>query len=230
MHICQRIWHYFQQHRAASIVVGYVSVAIVIGLFILSNALGADLFGAFAHSPCSSGDRVYNVVSGDTLAGIATRYKTGMQRLASYNHIANPNLIYVDRTLCIPKLGGPPPSSPAKGPGNFYPYGQCTWYADQRYHQLHGVYVPWIKDANAWQWKDRAQDFHWQISGRPSIGAIINLQPWVEGAYGMGHVAVVEKILGNGHVIASSMNWGRYHRGVTYVQFAPGPGVAFITY
>jgi surface antigen len=62
------------------------------------------------------------------------------------------------------------------------------------------------------------------------MGAIIDLQPWVEGAYGLGHVAVVEKILSNGHVIASSMNWGAYYWEVSYIEFAPGPGVAFITY
>jgi hypothetical protein len=230
MHVCQRIWHYFQQHRVASIVVGHVSVAGVIGLLMLSNALGADLIGAFAHSPCSSGDHVYIVMSGDTLAGIAARYKVNMQRLASYNHIANPNFIYAHQTLCIPKSGGPPPPPPIKGLGNFFPYGQCTWYASQRYYRLHRVYVPWIKNSDAWQWRDRAQDFHWQISSRPSVGAIMDLQPWVEGAYGLGHVAIVEKILNNGHVIASGMNWGAYYWQVAYLEFAPGPGVTFITY
>jgi hypothetical protein len=43
-------------------------------------------------------------------------------------------------------------------------------------------------------------------------------------------VGVVEKILGNGAVIASNMNWGVYHWETTYVEFWPGPGVTFISY
>ncbi|HEY7415701.1 MAG TPA: CHAP domain-containing protein, partial [Ktedonobacteraceae bacterium] len=45
----------------------------------------------------------------------------------------------------------------AVGTRNLFPYGQCTWWADQRYHQLHGVYVPWVINANAWQWVARAK-------------------------------------------------------------------------
>jgi LysM repeat protein len=41
------------------------------------------------------------VVAGDTLSGIANRYGTSWSALASYNHIANPNLIYVDQVVCI---------------------------------------------------------------------------------------------------------------------------------
>jgi surface antigen len=118
-------------------------------------------------------------------------------------------------------------SSPV-GYVNVFPYGQCTWWANQRYHQLHGVFVPWRTQSNAWQWTARAYQFGWHVSRYPSVGSIIDLQPWVQGAYGLGHVAVVERILSNGHVITSNMNWGRYPWRVTYVQFAPGPGVTFI--
>ncbi len=95
---------------------------------------------------------------------------------------------------------------------------------------MHGVYVPWTTQSNAWQWTARAYNFHWHVSGAPSVGAIVNLQPWVQGAYSLGHVAVVERILQNRHVIASNMNWGIYYWQVTYVEFAPGPGVSFLTY
>ena len=54
-------------------------------------------------------------------------------------------------------------------------------------------------------------------------------QPWVQGAYGLGHVAVVEQVLNNGDVIASNMNWGAYYWQVTNVKYTPGPGVTFIT-
>lgn len=111
---------------------------------------------------------------------------------------------------------------------NPYPYPACTWWADQRYFQKHGYFVPWHSQANAWQWTARAHQFGWHVSTRPVLGSIIDLQPWVQGAYGLGHVAVVEKILRNGHVIASNMSWGANPYRVVDVEFAPGPGVTFI--
>jgi surface antigen len=121
-------------------------------------------------------------------------------------------------------------AAPPVGHRNVFPYGECTWWADQRYYQIHGVFVPWTTQSDAWQWTARAYQFGWHVSGSPSVGAIIDLQPWVQGAYGLGHVAVVEQVLSNGHVIASNMNWGGYPWQVTYVEFAPGPGVTFISW
>lgn len=226
----QRIWHYFQQHRTVSLIVAHVSVLMMLGLFFLGNALGGSLFGAFAQSSCSSGDKSYRVVSGDTLGGIAARYNTTWQKLSSYNHISNPNLIYVNQTICIPGKVASSGPAPVKGTGNYFSFPQCTYWANKRYYQLHGIYVPWTTQSNAWQWSDRARDFRWRVSTRPSPGAIVDLQPWVQGAYGLGHVAVVESMLSDGHVRASTMNWGAYPQQVTYVEFAPGSGVTFITY
>jgi len=230
----QRIWQYLQQHRVASIVVAHVLVVSVLGLLVVGDLLGGNIFGAFAQSPCSTGDQTYVVVSGDTLGAIASRYGTTWQKLASYNHIANPNLIYLNQKICIP--GSHSTSSnnndpaPVKGTGNYFPYGQCTWWANQRYYQLHGVYVPWTTNSDAWEWTARAYNFHWHVSSTPTVGAIVDLQPWVQGAYGLGHVAVVERVLSNGDVIASNMNWGIDYWEVVDVEFSPGPGVTFITY
>lgn len=118
----------------------------------------------------------------------------------------------------------------ARGKSNPFPQGTCTWWAAQRYHQLTGIYVPWKTQANAWQWAARAHQFHWKVSTKPAKGAIIDLQPWIQGAYGLGHVAVVEQVLKNGRVVASNMSWGAYPWRVTKVQFAPGKGVTFITF
>ncbi|MEO8972630.1 MAG: CHAP domain-containing protein [Ktedonobacteraceae bacterium] len=120
------------------------------------------------------------------------------------------------------------PNNPPAGSYNWFPYPACTWWADQRYHELHGVYVPWRTQANAWEWTARAQQFGWKVSTRASMGAIINLQPWVQGAYGLGHVAVVEKVYGDGSVLASNMSWGSNPYSVVYVHFYPGSGVTFI--
>ena len=45
---------------------------------------------------------VYIVKSGDTLSGIASKYKTTYQKIAAYNGISNPNLIYPGQKIKIP--------------------------------------------------------------------------------------------------------------------------------
>ena len=230
-------------HLGSPIIRHSVIIAAILGMVLVGSGLGARMMGVFAISPCARADQAYSVVNGDTLGGIATRYHTTWQRLASYNHIANPNIIYMHQTICIPGKARPthkpvpvkhpikhPVDPPIKGTGDYFSYGQCTWWASYRYFKLHGIYVPWKTQADAWEWAARARAFHWHISNTPSQGAIISLQPWVEGAYGLGHVAVVERVLKNGHVIASNMNWGAYYWEVTDVEFTPGPGVSFISF
>ncbi len=247
----QQVWKYFQQYSAVSFV-GKLSVAAILGVFFVCITLGLNVGRAHAQSQtvCSSGDRTYTVVRGDTLSGIAYRFGTNWGRLVSHNHIANPNLIYANQVVCILGRGSVKSGShsstavhytplysvsvhrspvPSAGSVNVFPYGQCTWWANQRYFQLHGVFVPWRTRSNAWEWTVRAYQFGWHVSSSPTVGSIIDLQPWVQGAYGLGHVAVVERILSNGHVIASNMNWGRYPWQVTYVEFASGSGVTFIS-
>ena len=119
-------------------------------------------------------------------------------------------------------------SNPPTGSYNWFPYPACTWWADQRYHELHGVFVPWRTQSDAWEWTARAQQFGWKVSTKASMGAILNLQPWVQGAYGLGHVAVVEKVYSDGSVLASNMSWGSNPYVVVYVHFYPGSGVTFI--
>jgi surface antigen len=248
----------FQKFSARSFV-GKLSVAAMLGVLFVTLTLGLNVGSAHAQSQtvCSSGDRTYVVVSGDTLSGIAYRFGTNWGMLASHNHLANPNLIYTHQVICIPtgrtvksvvhastskqhvplnNISAPRKTAPSAvrassqvGYVNVFPYGQCTWWANQRYFQLHGVFVPWRTQSDAWEWTARAHQFGWHVSSSPTVGSIIDLQPWVQGAYGLGHVAVVERVLSNGHVIASTMNWGAYPWQVTYVQFTPGSGVTFIS-
>jgi surface antigen len=217
--------------------------------------LGFGTNGAHAATRTACSGQSYVTVSGDTLGGIASRYGTTWSALASYNGIANPNLIYVNQVICIPGHGAVQSqstratttynsssytpaaqtapvsyaSSSAVGYTNVFPYPACTYWADQRFYQYHGYYVPWTTNSMAWQWTARAYDFGWHVSYTPSVGSIVDLQPWVQGAYGGGHVAVVEQVLGNGRFVASSMSWGANPYAVTYWTFSTGPGVTFIS-
>lgn len=257
----QQVWKKIQQHKMGRFVVK-TSVALVLALVFVGTTFSLNLTRVHARAACVRSNHTYNVVWGDTLSGIAARYRTTYQRLASYNHIADPNLIYVNQRICIPGTGlvskspvsrshkptplpvsrshkpTPPPTvhgAPVKtvtlptGSSNVFPYPWCTWWADQRYYQVHGVFVPWTTNAEAWEWTARAYQFGWHVSSTPTVGSIIDLQPWVEGAYGGGHVAFVEQVLSNGSVVASNTSWGADPYQVTYVMFTPGLGVTFIS-
>jgi hypothetical protein len=242
------VWKFCQEHKLSRFTMK-LSMVVALGLFALTSTLGAYTGGASAHASsvrCSKGDRVYTVGRGDTLSKIAYRYHTSWSTLATYNHLARPNLIYHGQVICI--RGGSPASqrvstrsvavhksqivarspAPPIGYSNTYPYPACTWWADQRYYQLHKYFVPWHGNAMAWQWTARAHQYHWSVSTRPGLGAIVDMQPWVQGAYGGGHVAVVERILRGGTVVASSMSWGANPYVVVYMQVRPGPGITFI--
>jgi surface antigen len=117
-----------------------------------------------------------------------------------------------------------PPAMAGSGP-NGSSFGQCTYWADIRYHQLTGWWVPWSGDAA--QWAGGAAASGWVVSSRPRVPSIIVLQPGVEGAFSIGHVAVVERINSDGSVYTSNMNWSGWDV-VSYVTFTPGPGVSFV--
>jgi len=208
-------------------------IVVILTLLVLAASMGLDSGKAEANTYCPRGVISYVVVRGDTLSRIAWRYGVNWRLLAARNGLANPNRIYSGQVICIMKVDGyirqtSKPHGPPVGARNFFPFGACTWWADQRYYQLHGIFVPWHSQANAWQWTDRAYQYGWHVSGSPVVGAIINLQPGVQGAGYLGHVGVVERILSNGHVIASNTSWGAYPSLVTDVEFAPGPGVTFL--
>jgi len=141
--------------------------------------------------------------------------------------------------------GGSGSSAPTvkAGDGNNYPLGQCTWWADERYHQLTGYYNPWnhTGQGNANQWLQRAKDYGWNTDTKPPKGipSIICLQGFTQGATSsLGHVAIVEKVNSDGSVLTSNMNWragqpfstnlntGGYP--VTQVTFRQGTGVSFL--
>ncbi|GCE04763.1 peptidase M23 [Dictyobacter aurantiacus] len=213
--------------------------------FTLSGgALFADAHSAFAATTCANGDKTYIVHAGDTLDSIAKGHQTTWQALSAHNKLANANVILVNQTICIPVKAGVKPASAtitkpaapavkavsqaAHGTANIFPYGQCTWWADNRYHQLTGIYVPWMTNSDAYLWTQRARQYHWNVSSTPHVGDIMQLDPGIQGAGSYGHVGVVESIDGKGRFTASQMNWNGV--GVmTKSQFSVGAGVHFIS-
>ena len=58
--------------------------------------------------PCAGdkgvyGYKEYTVKKGDTLAGLAVQYNTSVKRLADFNGISDPDMLYEGQTLLIPK-------------------------------------------------------------------------------------------------------------------------------
>jgi putative chitinase len=53
-------------------------------------------------APDASCQQIHIVQRGETLTGIARRYGTTVQALATTNHIANPHLIYAGQRLVVP--------------------------------------------------------------------------------------------------------------------------------
>jgi surface antigen len=118
-------------------------------------------------------------------------------------------------------------TQPGAGGLNRFAFGQCTYWANMRYHALTGYWVPWL--GNAYQWAYGGSASGWIVSSKPHVPSIIVLQPGVQGAGYFGHVAIVERINSDGSVYTSNYNW--YSNGgwdiLSYVTFYPGSGVTF---
>lgn len=118
---------------------------------------------------------------------------------------------------------------------NPFPKGQCTWYADERYHQITGVWVPWLTDA--YLWASAAKNAKgWNVAAQPpkNTTSIICIQPGIQTSDSTyGHVGIVESINSDGSVVTSDLNWGAsvlLRAQVTQVIFKTGSGVSFIWY
>ena len=77
--------------------------SITVGQVIRIPGSGSTTSGGSGNT--SSGEQTYTVKKGDTLSGIAAKYGTTYQKLASYNRIANPNNISVGQVIKIPGSG-----------------------------------------------------------------------------------------------------------------------------
>jgi surface antigen len=114
------------------------------------------------------------------------------------------------------------------GTSNHFPYGQCTWWAAQRYHDLTGYWVSW--SGNAYQWSAGAAAQGWNVSSVPHVPSIVVFQPGVQYASSYyGHVSVLESINPDGSFVTSNMNIYGYAFGsvVNQTNYV-GPGVSFV--
>jgi surface antigen len=161
---------------------------------------------------------LYTVKSGDSIEGIASRYKSSAAMIIAQNDlqgdalVAGMQIIVPDgviedapvpaapapRTQVASGSRGSVPSYVATSAGpNRFPYGYCTWWV------AHKRYIPW--NGNAWQWYGNAIAYGRAVGKTPVPGAVM-----VTWESSVGHVAYVESVSG-GSFTVSEMNyrgWG----------------------
>ena len=175
-------------------------------------------------------------VTGLAVAGGGIAWFTALRGLvpsSTQNHTSS--IAQQDATATVTHQDGYDPGSgvaplSAGSANDHFAFGQCTYYASLRYHELTGQWVPW--SGNAYQWTYEASRFGWVVSSKPRVPSIIVLQPGVQGAGWSGQVAIVESINPDGSISTSGWNWygpgGAGWGRLSVVTFRPGPGVSFI--
>lgn len=161
---------------------------------------------------------VYTVKQGDTPASLASKYSANLAQIIAYND-AEISGIKPGELIIIPNgqiQTSVYSASSSYGSGGFawgtapeygfngYDYGFCTWYVASQ------ISVPsnW---GNASSWAYYASISGWNVSSKPTVGAIAQT-PYAAG--GEGHVAIVDAVSADGAQIKfRDMNgiagWGR---------------------
>lgn len=158
---------------------------------------------------------IYTVKAGDTIEGIASKYKAQSSLLASQNDLIGPEDLVVGMQIIIPDgqiqeaAPAPAPSRtqyasrygvpsyiPASYGSNRFPWGYCTYYVASRRS------IPW--NGNAWQWYGNAIAYGRAVGKTPVPGAVM-----VTWESSVGHVAYVESVSG-GSFTVSEMNYAGY--------------------
>lgn len=180
---------------------------------------------------------VYTVKAGDTPASLADKYYADKDNLLIFNDAELTGTFRVGERIVIPD--GVRPAAPAATTAysysggssysygssfsfgsspiygaNGYDYGWCTWHAANRRQQI-GRPVP-NNLGNAISWLSVARAAGIPTGDSPRAGAVL----YHRDIGGLGHVAFVEKINGNGSILVSDMNypiWGS----VTYRTIPP---------
>jgi len=201
------------KRRAVVSLVGVLMLVLVLGLALLTvSPLGHDM-GLNINPQFASNNLIQNTSNNPShLIAQATATAVFHQENDGYS----------------PPTGGS--QSISTGAGSLdWPVGQCTFWANYRYHQLTGFWVPWSGNAN--QWVTGAHAAGWNVSQSPHVPSIIVLMAGVQGASSYGHVAVVESMVNSTTVHTSNMNW--YNNGggfdiESYQDFTVGVGVYFV--
>ena len=98
------------------------------------------------------------------------------------------------------------PVTSASNGSNYYDWGTCAWYVfEQRSQRGLGVGGNW---GNATNWANGAQSAGYSVTNSPSVGAIMQAPAYTNGAYGLGHVAIVESVNADGSILVSEMQFG----------------------
>lgn len=196
---------------------------------------------------------IYTVKAGDTPDSVAGTYAASKERIISFNDLEIDGFSTGDKIIipggALPENQRPGYVAPRRAvssayatsgnlsttasnfratTGNVYSYGYCTWYVFERRAQMGKPIAGNWGNATSWAYFAGLSGF--QVNTTPSVGSIIqNGGGW--GGY--GHVAIVEKILPNGTIVLSEMNyagnWGRVTSGreITQGQYQSG-GYRFI--
>jgi surface antigen len=102
----------------------------------------------------------------------------------------------------------PPAHQPRRKVGrltgrNYFPYGQCTWFAEQRFAEFaHHFPLIW---GNASQWAGSAAANGWSVVSTPQMDSVAVFRPGENGALSDGHVAWVTAVNGS-RITVEEMN------------------------
>ena len=98
------------------------------------------------------------------------------------------------------------PVSSASNGTNYYTWGSCAWYVFEKRSSM-GMSV-----GNGWgdakSWASNAQAAGYSVNNTPSVGSIMQAPAYTNGSYGQGHVAIVERVNGDGSILVSEMQFG----------------------
>jgi surface antigen len=199
----------------------------------LSNGLSGETLAAGVElliSPING--MVYKVQAGDTIDSIASRYRADKEKLIAFNDAELTGRFKAGELIVIPDASQPVLTTSfgsngngysssfssygyeASYGGNGYDYGWCTWHAANRRNAT-GNPIP-NNLGNAISWLTLAQSAGLSTGSEPRTGAVL----YHTNVGGLGHVAFVEKVNGNGSLLVSDMNyplWGT----VTYRTISP---------
>jgi len=160
------------------------------------------------------------VVKGDTVDGLAKKYKAETNKIITFNNLPESKSLEVGGYLIIPDGEMPAAPKPQYVPTSYttfalgqairraYAAGHCTWYVAQKRTDIPSNW------GNAKNWLGNALSAGYSVckgaNCTPKKGAIISLKDSGWQAILYGHVAYVESVNGNQINITEMNRVGRY--------------------